>query len=679
MSEVLRYIVDTLNKGPHNKSYTVISFDSLDTLSLLQVLNDVLSYINGHSSIDLREEPLDHSMLRILAILKVLNYKPKEDVGEGMNTFRQGLVKGEKLIIYPLLAWLLERSEELKKRAYLGRYLVRIEVPLEYQQDEVVEETYQNYQGMIEHFKELHKAVEYEKSSEYSTSDVRNDIESMEEEKKQLQRQLERLKRRVESYPQHKELLGSAQELRREREKGEELKKAKQEQKELLIEVQQREGRLARELEQAKEISSGLTADMVITKAKEENNLLHIMTHDNLPKKIEAKRSKCLELERVLTEPVMSELDLDVIRQRIEEVNNEIHELMNKSTHDESGQENVGLFRQQASLISHKRQITVERMESLMDERSKVQEELQQRKKQLDDMGGVKLIREEEFKKYIDHLRVLSDAFKRKKGEMSVYRAEYGVLSRTEEILKSKDDNIQGLLEFMERKRGVSGYRGTQENIEHVSQLKSQLDAKKEQTLHDMSRSVQELKGIIEDKKTVLAPLIKAVRPLRQKHQEIKSIHTERKATYDSQLAGLAANRSQLERQVSLLWNECIEEEREYHLITCQLEAVRLHDTRVKFEVKAMVSKDPSEKKKSIRDQLTRKIHEQENLGRALRDKQKDVKSTHEFSLRQVKMWSDLERLFRIKKQVFQRVQEEKQRVKEIEELNTTDDRLQIN
>lgn len=46
MSEQLKFIVQELNKEPFNKSYNLISFDSLEPLQLLQVLNDVLGHID---------------------------------------------------------------------------------------------------------------------------------------------------------------------------------------------------------------------------------------------------------------------------------------------------------------------------------------------------------------------------------------------------------------------------------------------------------------------------------------------------------------------------------------------------------------------------------------------------------------------------------------------------------
>lgn len=54
------------------------------------------------------------------------------------SAFRQGLVTGSKPVIHPVLHWLLQRTNELKKRAYLARFLVKLEVPVEFLQDDTV-------------------------------------------------------------------------------------------------------------------------------------------------------------------------------------------------------------------------------------------------------------------------------------------------------------------------------------------------------------------------------------------------------------------------------------------------------------------------------------------------------------------------------------------------------------
>ncbi len=57
--------------------------------------------------------------------------------------FRHGLVQGDKPVIYPILQWLLEKLPDLKKRAYVARYLVKIDVPAEILVEPEVADTHQ--------------------------------------------------------------------------------------------------------------------------------------------------------------------------------------------------------------------------------------------------------------------------------------------------------------------------------------------------------------------------------------------------------------------------------------------------------------------------------------------------------------------------------------------------------
>ena len=65
----------------------------------------------------------------------------------------------------------------------------------------------------------------------------------------------------------------------------------------------------------------------------------------------------------------------------------------------------------------------------------------------------------------------------------------------------------------------MSGYHETQEALENVSSIKSNLDEEKAQKLEDISLMVQQLNNKIDRKKQILAPIIKELRPLRQEIQ----------------------------------------------------------------------------------------------------------------------------------------------------------------
>lgn len=56
------------------------------------------------------------------------------------------------------------------------------------------------------------------------------------------------------------------------------------------------------------------------------------------------------------------------------------------------------------------------------------------------------------------------------------------------------------------------------------------------------------LNASIANKKTSLAPIIKELRPLREKAKEMQTDYDDKKMTYDTMSAGLESNRSKLEQ-----------------------------------------------------------------------------------------------------------------------------------
>jgi len=71
----------------------------------------------------------------------------------------------------------------------------------------------------------------------------------------------------------------------------------------------------------------------------------------------------------------------------------------------------------------------------------------------------------------------------------------------------------------VESRKGVSGFRDTQDALENVSAMKTDYDDMKGRTLDDISHMVQQLTKRIMSKKESLSPIIKELRPLRQQAQ----------------------------------------------------------------------------------------------------------------------------------------------------------------
>lgn len=663
MSQQIRFIIEKLNESPFSRHYNLVSFDAVDSFNLLQLLNDILAEISSEHKLDLRQEAPEQTAVRLFSFLRVLKYKPSVD----LNSFRQGLLQGDKQITYSLMQWLLEKMPELKKRAYLAKYLVRIEVPAEFQQDDQMIELNTTHEELVEQFKELHKTVEQQRSSKFNVSEVRKDINAMEEEKAQLEKRIERLKQKAMATPNSSAMLEVARKLRKAKDRAIELEEQKLEQKNRLLHIQQKLQLVNKEVEEVERNTAGMTEEKLIVELEDDNKLKGILTNETLPKKVEAKRKEVIELEKVVSEPVFEE-DLDGLRQQLADMNSEITTIMKKQMPgNDPAQDKLVLFKQQAAIIARKKEAAAETYKEVMDELADAERELKAKKEQLKSSGddGV-ILSEEEFKRYVAKLRNVNMEFKRKKNELSALKAEYGVLSRTEELLKSRDENQEEMLELLEKSKGVHGFRETQEAIEDASAAKSELDQKTEKQLTEITMSIKELTAKIESKKASLAPLIKAVRPLRQQHQEVTADHAEKKEIYNGVAVGLQAQRAGLEREVTTLWADTMSEESQYHYLRCMLKSIGFQQERIAAEVRCYVSSE--DKNKSIRDQYVRKIQEAEVLSRELRDKQKAIKETYTNSLNQVKMWKDLKKLCKVKKQCFVQGQEERSLAKAAEE-----------
>ncbi|NXU70029.1 IFT81 protein, partial [Oreotrochilus melanogaster] len=653
MSDQIQFIVEKLNQEPFRKNYNLITFDSLESVQLLQLLSDVLGEIDPKVRGAIREELPEQTAKRMLTLLGILKYKPRGTVTD-LSGFRQGLVTGSKPVIHPLLHWLLQRTNELKKRAYLARFLVKLEVPAEFLQDDTVADINKQYEELMEAFKSLHKECEQLKTSGLSTAEIRRDISAMEEEKDQLIKRVERLKKRVETVQNHQRMLEIARQLRLEKEREGSLAQQKQEQKSQLFHAEQRLQRAQLQLKEMHQAVVDSKPESLMKKLEEEINFNSYLVTEKIPREIENKKNSEYILQRVVAEPAMSQSDLSEIEAKIMEVHTEINQLTEKRMMKyEPADSKFSMYRQQASIISRKKEAKAEELQAAKEELSSTEKQMKQKSSQAQELGGSEVPRGDELKHYVNKLRSKNTFYKKKRLEIAEITAEYGILQRTEELLKQRHEAVQQQLQAIEDKKGISGYSYTQEELERVSAVKSEMDEMKGQTLDNMSEMVKKMKAMVAEKKASLAPVIKELRQLRQKCQELTQEWDEKKIQYDSCAAGLESNRAVLEQEVKGLLEECAQEESNYRYINCMKRNLEVQLQRAKEEMKAYVSSDPQERRKAIREQYARMILEQENLGKKLREKQKVVRESHGPNMKQMKMWQDFQKLMECKRECF--------------------------
>ncbi|XP_075439813.1 intraflagellar transport protein 81 homolog, partial [Ascaphus truei] len=143
-----------------------------------------------------------------------------------------------------------------------------------------------------------------------------------------------------------------------------------------------------------------------------------------------------------------------------------------------------------AAIIARKKETKAEELQEAKEELVGLGKEREHKSSQARDVDGAEVLKGDEFKRYVSKLRWKSTVFKKKRQELAELSAEYGVLQRTEAILKQRHDSMQQQLQTIEQKRGISGYSDTQEEIERVSSVKGEMDEMKGRTLDDMSEMV---------------------------------------------------------------------------------------------------------------------------------------------------------------------------------------------
>ena len=67
------------------------------------------------------------------------------------------------------------------------------------------------------------------------------------------------------------------------------------------------------------------------------------------------------------------------------------------------------------------------------------------------------------------------------------------VLNRTKKLLESRAEDLGEFMKNLERSKGIEGYSSIEDKIQGVSNMKEVLDNQKDQTLQEITATVQKI------------------------------------------------------------------------------------------------------------------------------------------------------------------------------------------
>mmetsp|Transcript_22453 Transcript_22453/g.52360 ORF Transcript_22453/g.52360 Transcript_22453/m.52360 type:complete len:676 (+) Transcript_22453:87-2114(+) len=641
----IQFIVDKLNEAPFNQDLSLVTFDEKSPFELLQLLNRILTEITAEPEIDLRDEAPELTADRFMEHLRVLGFRHTGSIDE----FRQGLVQGDRVVVYSIMGWALGGLQNLKRRSYLAKYLVNIEVPEEFFADEAMVEVYQQYKELQTTFKETHKAVDKMRGQTMQPGELRKEIAQLEMEKEQLNTKINKLKTKLENLPNFQELYEVVSKLRTEQEEEDRLSVRMQEQEQQLRQSEQRIQTAHKRLKDTQAASRDESANALLQRLEDDTDVTRVLVEEKLPQDIAQKQTRIHHIQLVLDHPPVSDHKLADIQTEIKLLQNDISALVDKQERmTNPDDDKLTMFRQQASVVARKKQDFMDKLQMLNEEKQELEGELNEKQDASSAKGGTKVLKGDEFKKFAADLRNKQMQYKKMTGALGEIKAEYGILKRTEDILKSRDVNLREYMDSLEKKKGVEGYQSTQDRLESVSATSAAVNEEKAKSLEEISRLASEIIAQIKDKKSKLAPQIKELRAVRTKYNELEAVWLEKKQAYENTSVGLETERSKLEQQLTAYQDEVQREESRYHYVQGLSLILEAQRSRVENEGRARLSEGQAEFR-SYRELYQSKIQSQENLSKTLREKQKIAKESHEPNLRQMAMFKDLKKLMHVK------------------------------
>ena len=648
-TEEIKEIVQGLNGAPYSMGMTLVDFDERSPEELLNLLREVITKLDSQP-IDLKEDQADGAY-KLSEFLKILNFPSNFD-----SDFQRGLASGDKKFIYPVLHYILTRLPQMQQRAYLGRFLSNVFVPDEFLAEDDMKMAFEDYKELQASFQVVHQELEQQRSQALPPQELKKNIDQLEQEKEQLVTKISRLKAKFVGKEDFQQLLEATSKLRKEQEEEAMLNEKLREQQQQL---EWYEGNLLaaqqRLLDVRKVTASDISAQEMLKLLKADVKKNREFCNERIGRELTEKVKRLEQVEQLLNEPVVSQNDIDALNNDVRLLQREVQLLEEKANNSKNPEEDkLSVYKQQASLISKKKEKELEKLRALEQEESKFEKKMNQKEKEYENVkGGNKFVSRDELAKYAQALRVKKTSFEQLKSQLKDIRNELTVVTRTESLLKAKADEEMRVMMAIEREHGIEGFGEYKEALEQVSSMKQEIDLRKGSTLEEISKVVAEINYRITESKAKISPIIEESKRARAKLKDVSVEYDAKKADYDREFSSVDAEKIRLEEEISSLLEETTAQETKYHLLQSKLQLAESQLKRITTEQSCRNGdKRFSNEFSSLQENYNWKLQQQTKLITDLRNHQRSLKENHENSSKQVKMFADLKRLLALKARV---------------------------
>ena len=154
-SEDIKEIVLLLNEPPFKENITLVGLEELNTFELGNLVFKIFKYFDPDINIDPKSTPPQEIIFQVTEFLKILSYE-----SDFNSDWEQGLLNGDRKVIYPIYYFLLKNLTALKKRSYLAKFLVPLDIPEEFAGDPELKKLNEQMKELQAEFQISHEEFE---------------------------------------------------------------------------------------------------------------------------------------------------------------------------------------------------------------------------------------------------------------------------------------------------------------------------------------------------------------------------------------------------------------------------------------------------------------------------------------------------------------------------------------
>ena len=525
------------------------------------------------------------------------------------------IVISDKEMVIACIRYITTRSmEELAKNAYLGAYLVPLNIPSEFQSLSQIQPFKTQLASKRDEFIQVHKNVSIYESEINASKELEAMALKKEQEQRIVQKQVKSLESKMKKSELNEQWMSICKVYYQEQCILNESKMKVMELNRQINDFDDQQDQLMNQKSQLEQKLNG-NAEDIIVKLNEDlkkSNFIQQTQKEDL--EIQTKLLKVLQQSFSKS---ITRVDVLAIEDKISKLNGELnfatHNLISKEQ-----QQDTPLVEQQLNALLNKKMFLQEKLATLNANQPQLQ--------------------------VPNHLKSTRSEYIYKKKELNdLVASKNTLITQLQDIneqLKIKDDQIRKL----EIKAGIEGFTKMRAELIKLSNKKSKLDATKMETLEDLSALVVEINKIAIEKKALINPKSSQLKKLRLKNGKQEEIINENQFAYDAKIVHIKREVQELADTVTLLASTSTTMEGRKDELDDLLEVVKHHSTLLKDEKRKNLSKS-EESLDTIKEKLKRKLFEMEVKLKSSLEIERNIKDVIEPTKRSIESYTVLTEL----------------------------------